>query len=248
MSEDHHQPAQGREAFTTTHWSVVVAAGDSESPDKEEALATLCRTYWSPVYSYLRRRGKDVAAAEDLTQAFFTILLEKKTIKAADQTRGRFRSFLLTSVKNFLTNEWDREQAQKRGGGKTPIPLDVVAAEASYKIEPAHEDTPERVFERRWALALLDRVLERLGEEMKRAGHGQRFERLRGYLVGGAAESSYAEVAAALDLSESAVKVAVHRMRRRFAALLRDEVAHTVDERSQIDAEIHFLFEAAGSR
>ena len=247
MSEDHRQPARGREAFATTHWSVIVAAGDSESPDKEQALATLCRTYWHPVYSYLRRRGKDVAAAEDLTQAFFTNLLEKKTIKAADQTRGRFRSFLLTSVKNFVSNEWDRERAMKRGGGKTPIPLDIDAAEASYKAEPAQKDTPERVFERRWALALLDRVLERLGDEMHRAGHGQRFERLRGHLVGGAAERSYAEVAAALDLSESAVKVAVHRMRRRFAALLRDEVAHTVDDRSQIDAEIQFLLEAAGA-
>jgi RNA polymerase sigma factor (sigma-70 family) len=247
MPEDRLQPARGRKSFTTTHWSVVVAAGDSESPEKEKALATLCRTYWPPVYSYMRRRGNDVAAAEDLTQAFFALLLEKRSIKSADQTRGRFRSFLLTSVKNFLANEWDREQALKRGGGKSLIPLDVDAAEAGYKIEPAHDDTPERVYERRWALALLDRVLDRLREEMERAGHGPRFERLRVHLVGAAGERPYAEIAAELGLSESAMKVAVHRMRRRFAVLLRDEVAQTVDGRDKIDAEIQFLFEATGS-
>jgi RNA polymerase sigma-70 factor (ECF subfamily) len=246
MSENDHEPSQGGGKFAATDWSMVVAAGDSKSPESQAALATLCRIYWPPVYSYIRRSGKDKAVAEDLTQAFFYQLLEKKIVRAADQTRGRFRSFLLTSVKNFLINEWDRDQAKKRGEGNLPIRLDADVAEAGYRIEPANDVTPERAFETRWAQALLDRVLERLGDEMNRAGQKDRFEILRPFIVGGAA-SSYAAVAADLGVGESAVKVAVHRMRKRYGALLRDEVARTVGDRRDIDGEIRYLLEAAGS-
>jgi RNA polymerase sigma-70 factor (ECF subfamily) len=226
---------------------MILAAGDSQSPGGQKALATLCRDYWLPVYSYIRRRGADAAAAEDLTQAFFTQLLEKKSVKAADRARGRFRAFLLTAVKNFLANERDRDRAKKRGSGRTPISLDIETGEARYKIEPMHEITPERVFEKRWAMALLDRVLAQLDEEMNRSGQRQRFDRLQRFLVGRDGGKVYAEVGADLGMSESAVKMAVHRMRRRFAALLREEVARTVDDRDKVEAELQHLLSAAGS-
>jgi RNA polymerase sigma-70 factor (ECF subfamily) len=248
MTEKRRQPGRVRgDSFPTTQWSVILAAGDSQSPGGRTALATLCRDYWLPVYSYIRRRGADAAAAEDLTQAFFTHLLEKRSIKAADRTRGRFRAFLLTAVKHFLANERDRERAKKRGGGRAPLPLDIESGEARYGLEPMHDVTPERVFEKRWALALLDRVLARLGEEMSRSGHRQRFERLQEFLVGGDGGEPYAQVGVDLGMSASAVKVAVHRMRRRFAALLREEVGRTVDDQGEVEAELQHLLHAAGS-
>lgn len=248
MSGKRRQPGRaGGDSFPTTQWSLILAAGDSQSPGGRTALATLCTDYWFPIYSYIRRRGADAAAAEDLTQAFFTQLLEKKSVKAADRARGRFRAFLLTAVKNFLANERDRERALKRGGGRAPIPLDIESGEARYRLEPMHEVTPERVFEKRWALALLDRVLAQLDEEMSRAGHQQRFARLQRFLVGRDSGEPYAEVGADLGMSASAVKVAVHRMRRRFAALLREEVARTVDDHGEVEAELQHLLNAAGS-
>ena len=230
--------------FQTTHWSLVQAAADSASPASQAALEALCRTYWPTVYAYLRRRGHDVEAAQDLTQGFFTELIDKKRLKGADRERGRFRSFLLVSVKNFAANEWDRSRAKKRGGGNLPIPLDLRDAEPAYRLEPREERTPETIFERRWAIALLKKVHVRLEQEMEQGVNRQRFTRLKLYLTGDVEGIPYREVAAELQMSESAVKVAVFRLRRRFGRLLREEIAHTLADPAMIDEEINFLLKA----
>ena len=246
MSEDGKQPSNKR-WFATTRWSLVVAAGDSRHPEGPDALASLCRDYWPPIYSYVRSRGNEAEAARDLTQAFFAKLLEKRYLKDAQQERGRFRTFLLTAVKHFLANEWDREQALKRGGGLAPLPLDVDTAEGLYRPEPADGETPETIFEKRWALTLLDRVLDRLEREMAKSGNRERFERFRPFLTAERGGARYCQVADELGMSEAAVKVAIHRMRRRFGALLREEVAGTVDEPGTVDGEIRHLFSVIGS-
>lgn len=233
----------GDGAFTTTHWSVVQAAGDSATPSGRNALATLCRIYWPPVYSYIRRRGKDTAEAEDLTQSFFAFLLEKKPFKVADKDRGRFRAFLLASVKNFLANEWDRAQALKRGGGAQMVPLDFRSAESRYCVEPSHDATPERAFERSWAISVCDHVLVRLEQEMRGTGNERRFAELSPFVIGGNSKRTYVEAGTALGLGESAVKVAIHRMRRRFGALLREEIAQTVASSEDVDRELRKLLE-----
>jgi RNA polymerase sigma-70 factor (ECF subfamily) len=230
-----------RRWFATTHWSLVVAAGDSRDPQSREALTALCRDYWPPVYSYVRSRGNDVETARDLTQGFFTRLLEKGYLKEAKRERGKFRTFLLTSVKHFLANEWDREQALKRGGGATLLPLDVDTAEGRHRPEPAHDETPDKIFEKRWALTLLEQVSERLKQEMERSGNLERFERFRPFLTAEGGVSSYRELAQQLGMSEGAVKVAIHRLRRRFGALLREEVAQTVSNPGDVDGELRYL-------
>jgi RNA polymerase sigma-70 factor (ECF subfamily) len=206
-------------------------------------LATLCRIYWPLVYSYIRRRGKDVAEAEDLTQSFFAFLLEKKPFKVADKDRGRFRAFLLASVKNFLANEWDRAQALKRGGGAQMVPLDFGSAESRYCAESSHDATPETAFERSWAISVCDRVLVRLEQEMRGAGNETRFVTLSPFVIGGNSKRTYVEAGKALGLGESAVKVAIHRMRRRFGALLREEIAQTVTSSEDVDRELRELLE-----
>ncbi len=247
MSEDEKPEGAGRRKwFATTRWSVVVAAGHSEDPFHGAALSELCQNYWHPVYAFVRRRGYDAVESQDLTQGFFERLLAKKTLSAAEPERGRFRNFLLASVKNFLANEWDREQAQKRGGGKARLSLDFETAEATYGRSLSEQETPETIFERQWALTLLGTVLERLGDEMVRAGNEERFALLKPYLTGGGAHPSYKRVAKELDLSETAVKVAVHRMRRRFGSLLREEVAQTVAPPEDVEPEIRSLFAALG--
>jgi RNA polymerase sigma-70 factor (ECF subfamily) len=227
---------------STTHWSLILEAGDSKDPRSSEALELLCRRYWYPVYVYIRRRGNDSAKAEDLTQGFFTQFLEKGYVKQASAERGRFRSFLLVAVKNYLANEWDREQALKRGGGTTTLSLDFETAEGRYAMEPVDPSSPADLYNRRWALTQLERTLEELQNEMQSAGLEERFEHLKGVLTGDSSGESYREIGEALQMSENAVKVTVHRMRRRFGELLRELVGETLDNPEEIDSEIRYLF------
>jgi len=233
--------------FETTRWSLVLAAGGDRSPDSHAALATLCGDYWYPLYAYVRRRVADSHEAHDLIQEFFAQLLERDVLAAADPRRGRFRSFLLTSLQNFLANEWHKAHAQKRGGGTTIIPLDIRHGEARYALEPIDRQTPERLFERQWAETLLDRVMDRLRDEFASAGKQQQFEQLKGFLTGRNAAVSYAEVALQLHMSEGAAMVASHRMRRRYRELLRTEIAQTVADPAEVEDEIRRLFVSLGS-
>lgn len=233
--------------FQTTRWSLVsTARGTGES--SREALGALCEAYWDPLYAYVRRRGYPSSRAEDLTQGFFAALLERQALDAADRRRGRFRTFLLTSLQNYLANEWHRSQAQKRGGDATVVSLDRDEAERRYAAEPASDAaSPEALFDRRWALAQLERALERLQDEMEGDDRGERFRILRPYLTGEAEVGPYAEAADTLGISEAAVKMAVHRMRRRFGTILRQEVAETVASPADAEREIRHLFAALGA-
>lgn len=233
--------------FATTHWSVVLAAGGPSTPDSQQALAVLCATYWYPLYAYLRRRGHDADAAQDLTQGFFTRVLEKDAFACASRDRGRFRSFLLASLEHYVSNERDYARALKRGGPRPPLPLEIETAEGRYCLEPRDETTPERIFDRRWAVTLLERVLTRLRGEFRNTGKEAVFERLRGALAGEGLSESYAEAGRAIGMSEGAVKVAVHRMRRRFRELLEEEIAQTVASPDEIQSEIRYLIGAIGS-
>jgi len=231
--------------FATTRWSIVRAAQAKAAPEAHTALSALCTAYWYPLYAYVRRHGHDATAAQDLTQEFFARLLEKDGLASVDQSRGRFRSFLLASCKHFLSNERDRASALKRGGGRVPLPIDGAAAEGHYGREPSHDETPERLFERRWALALLEQVLGRLRGEYEASGKGRLFECLKGRLAGDGG-TPYAATAAELSTSEGAVKVAVHRLRKRYRELLREEIAQTLDDPADVDDEVRALFAALG--
>ena len=233
--------------FATTHWSVVVAAGHHSSPQAREALATLCRTYWYPVYVFIRRQGFSADESQDLTQEFFARLLEKHFLAQVDQEKGRFRSFLLAACKHFLSNERDRARAKKRGGGREPISIDVDDAESRYRLEPAHELTPERLFERRWVLTLLDQVLALLRDEFIHDGKEDQFDYLKVFLTGEKNQPSYRELAQKLGMTEGASKVATHRLRKRYRELLREEIAKTLDEGDSVENEIRELFAALGS-
>ncbi|MHC4858888.1 MAG: RNA polymerase sigma factor [Planctomycetota bacterium] len=230
--------------FHTTRWSVVLAAGSRETAESREALAALCETYWFPLYAYARRRTGSRDRAEDLTQGFFAELLEKGWVATADPGRGRFRAFLLTALKRHMGHAAERERALKRGGGRPPLRLDFEDGERRYSLEPVHDLTPDRVFERRWALTLLDRVLGRLGEEMEKGGRAEAFAALRTYLTGEG--PAHRETAKRLGMSEGAVKTAVHRLRRRYRELLRAEIAETVAEPAEVDDEIRHLLGALG--
>jgi RNA polymerase sigma factor (sigma-70 family) len=234
--------------FVTTRWSVVLAAGlDSSSPTVHQALATLCETYWYPLYAFLRSRGYSTADAQDLTQSFFAHLLEKHALRRADRSRGRFRSFLLASLKNFASHERNREAAGKRGGTVPLLSLEIESAEGRFQMEPPSDETPERVFDRRWALTLLDRVMSRLqAETLARSENPFSFDRLKTYLTDDQPQLSYADSASDLRMSEGAVKVAVHRLRKRFRDLVRDEIAHTVSSPSEIEDELRHLWSSVG--
>ena len=234
--------AVGQPLFATTHWSEVLAAGQGDTPQSAAALERLCSTYWYPLYVYVRRQGYDVADAQDLTQGFFAHILSRSFLRLASPAKGKFRSFILGSLKYFLADEWAKLQAQKRGGGHAPVFLDAQTAEARYCLEPVDSMDAERLFERRWATALLDRVLERLEEEFSKAGRQPVFDQLRGFLLGEKGSATYAEIAAASQMTEGAVKVAVHRLRQRYRELFREEVAHTVEEPSEINDEVRHLF------
>ena len=230
--------------FSRTHWSVVVAARGEDSPDARAALERLCRNYWLPIYAFVRRQGHSPHDAQDLTQGFFARLLGKNFLSGVDRSKGKFRSFLLGALKHFLANEWDRAGAQKRGGAYTFIPIDAASAETSCWIEPSDNSSADKVFERRWALALLDQVLRRLREEYVRLGKEELFEQLKPVLTETSRAVRYADIAVRLGSSEGAVKVAVHRLRRRYRELLRAEIAETVASEAEVDDEICCLFAA----
>jgi RNA polymerase sigma factor (sigma-70 family) len=242
MSHLSSGPKADCDRFQTTHWSLVVSAGDRKSARSDEALARLCADYWPPIYAYIRRSGHSLHAAQDLTQEFFARLLEKNYVQSADRARGRFRSFLLGAVKHFLSNHRKAARAQKRGGGQPLLSLDFSSVEAAYQIEPADSQTPDHLFDQQWALLLLDRILQRLADEVAATGKAKQWELLREFLTAGADHRPYAQAAAELGTSEAAVKMTVHRMRKRYRQLLRDEIGQTVAEASEIDDEIRQLF------
>lgn len=227
--------------FATTHWSVVLAAGNRQSLEATVALERLCETYWYPLYAYIRRRGYSAHDAEDLTQSFFGHLLERHALHRVSPAKGKFRSFLLASLNYFLADQFDRRSAQKRGGGQTFIPLEVRDAEDRFRFEPVDLCSPDKLFERRWALTLLDRVLVRLKDEFAEAGKSAQFERLSVYLVRKSGESTYAEAARELNQTEHAVKKAIQRMRQRLYALFREEVANTVATAAEVEDELRYL-------
>jgi RNA polymerase sigma factor (sigma-70 family) len=232
--------------FQTTRWSLVLAVRDAQSPDAAAALATLCETYWYPVYAFIRRTGLDGDAAKDLTQAFFTRVLEKDYFGQARHERGRFRSFLLSAVRHFLANERDFARAQKRGGSHPHLSLEFDAGERTYQIEPVDPDTPERLYERRWALASIDGALARVRAKYEHAGKVELFGRLRPFLTGDEPQS-YAELAAAIGVTEGSLRVAVHRMRQQFAATLREIIADTVARPDEVDEELRELMRAVST-
>jgi RNA polymerase sigma factor (sigma-70 family) len=239
-SSSRESSSRGSRPFATTQWSLVLAAGLRANPQSEAALASLCATYWYPLYAYVRRRGYAPDEAQDLTQDFFAYLLEKNRLQAADKARGKFRSFLLTSLQNFLARHWRKTQTKKRGGGRFALSLDFSSGEQKYQLEPAHETTPEKIFERRWALTLLDKVMARLRDEYVAQGKTELFESLKGHLGGETAP--YAELGESLAISEGAARVAVHRLRRRCREVLRAEIAETVEGANEIDDELRCLF------
>jgi RNA polymerase sigma-70 factor (ECF subfamily) len=244
MSESPRDQHQRNESFATTQWSVVLAAGRQLHGDGPRiALAALCQTYWLPVYEFIRRRSPSADDARDLTQDFFCQLLERDALAVATPERGRFRAFLQTSVKNFLSNERERGRAQKRGGGRPALSLDWAAAESRMHWEPAVTITPERQFERAWATTLLERVVEQLRDEMAAAGNGRQFDVLKPALLGPKEQVSYQEPAVSLGCSPETARQKAHRMRKRYRELLREEVAQTVADPLEIDDEIRYLFE-----
>jgi len=235
-----HQP----EWFASTHWSVVIAAGRGDSEPKRAALEKLCRTYWYPLYVFVRRLGYRPHDAEDLVQSFFAVCLEKNYLGAADQSKGRFRSFLLVALKRFLANARDKALTRKRGGAQIHVSLDALTAEQRYALEPADRLSPDKLYERRWALTLLDQVIARLQSQQAAAGRGAVFEQLKEFLTSPDRGSPYSELGARLGLSEGAVKVAIHRLRQRYRELLEEEIAHTVSTPEQIQEERRHLLSA----
>jgi RNA polymerase sigma factor (sigma-70 family) len=230
--------------FATTHWTVVLAAGQSHTPQSDSALEQLCRGYWFPLYAYVRRRGHAKADAEDLTQTFFARLLAKNFLENLDSEKGKFRAFLLAALKHFLANEWDKVRAQKRGGGQALLSLDWQTADTKFQVAATGEPRPDQAFDREWALALLARVIERLQSECEAEGRAKLFAQLKNFLMAGQGESAQAEVARALGMEEGAVRVAIHRLRKRYRALLRDEISQTLADPAMVDEEMRALFGA----
>jgi RNA polymerase sigma-70 factor (ECF subfamily) len=233
--------------FDTTHWSVVVAAGGDDSSAARAALATLCETYWYPLYAYVRRWGASVDDARDLTQGFLLSLLERRDFENLRQERGRFRAFLLASLQHFLANDAARRRTQKRGGGVLLLPLAFDDAEGRYRVEPEEPSTPETLYERRWALTVIERVLARLREQWQAEARGAEFDELKACLLGQAPAGGYAAIAGRLDTTEGAIKAAVHRLRRKFQDELRRDIAETVSDPAEVDDEIRYLVRALGA-
>jgi DNA-directed RNA polymerase specialized sigma24 family protein len=233
--------------FATTHWSVVLDASGADSPRARQALEELCRVYWFPLYAHARRIGHDTHSAEDLTQSFFARLLEKNYLSIADRRRGKFRWFLLTAFKCFLANEWDRAHAKKRGGGQAPVPLDAFVGDERLALEPTDRQSADLLFDRRWAITLLESARAALQLEYADQGKQRRFERLEGCLPGECREETYAAIGACLGMTEAAVKVEVCRMKRRYAILVRNEVAKTVATPAEIDEELRHLIHVLSS-
>jgi RNA polymerase sigma factor (sigma-70 family) len=241
MVDASHAAQATQAGFTTTHWSVVLAAGRTDSPQATSALEALCRAYWPPLYAFVRRRGYNPEQARDLTQEFFARLLERNDLAATAPEKGRFRSFLLKALQNFLVNEWHRERCQKRGGGVAAISLDAEPVEARYQIELVDTATPESVFERHWAFTVLDQTMNHLRGEYASTGKSDLFELLKETLSGERRATPRAELAARCGISVGAVDVAVHRLRRRFAELLREEIGNTIGQPGEVEDEIRHL-------
>jgi RNA polymerase sigma factor (sigma-70 family) len=229
----------GSSEFPTTRWTLVIAAGDPRRKEARSALISLCENYWYPLYAYLRRRGYQADTAQDLTQEFVVRLLEGRYLDRADPEKGRFRSFLLTSLKFFVADEEDRHRALKRGGGAI-LSLEFSSGEERYQREPAHDETPERIFERRWALSVLDRVVESLRNEFVRHGRPEHFDQLKVFLLG-QSDAPYSALAREMNTSEGALKVAIHRLRKRYRELFRQEIADTVADPAEVESELRFL-------
>ncbi len=234
----------GRDIFATTRWTVVIAAGRSKEPHADVALEELCRTYWYPLYAYVRRRGYSHEDGEDLTQAFFSRFLEKNYLEGLSSEKGRFRAFLLIALKHFLANEWDRTNRQKRGGGVPLLSLDGQEADTRYQINPADHLSPDKLYDRAWAVTLLERVITRLRGENSTEDKVRIFEQLKPFLTVGKSAIPYARAAEELQLTEGAVRVAVHRLRGRYRELLRDEIRQTLSDAGQVEEELRTLFQA----
>ena len=245
--ESSDPPVPAGDYFATTRWTLVLSAGRKSSVRSDQALNELCQTYWCPLYAYVRRRGHVKEDAEDLVQAFFTRLLARNDFEGLSAERGRFRAFLLASLKHFLANEWDRSQRQKRGGGLIPLSLDWESAEERFHLDPPDLTHPERNFDREWALALLERVIDRLRQESIAAGRGELFERASGFLMLGETAIPYAAAAEKLRVTEGALRVAVHRLRQRYRQLLRDEISQTLNDPTQVADELQSLPAALAS-
>jgi len=228
--------------FDTTHWSLVLAAGQRGTVESAVALERLCQSYWLPLYAYVRRRVSDVHDAQDMTQGFFERLLDKNYLADADPQRGRFRSFLLTAFKHFLSKEWEKAKAQKRGGGRSPISLDFLTENSQITLQPAGGLTAEQMYERQWVITLLSCVMQRLEREFEKVGKRSQFERLKDFIVSTKKDTTYADVASELGMTESAARMATSRLRRRYRQLLREEIAQTVSSPEDIEDEINSLF------
>jgi len=229
--------------FLTTHWSVVLSAREQHSATSAAALEVLCRTYWHPLYAYARHRGRSPADAQDLTQEFFARLLQKEYLRSVAPEKGKFRTFLLVMFQRFLADEWDKAQAQKRGGGKV-FNVDWASAEQRFMQQPVEHLTPEKVFEQRWALTLLDQVYARLESEYREQGRGALFETLQFALTGSRSSVPYVELARQLQTTDGAVRVAVHRLRQRYRELLREAIADTVSQPEEVEEELRHLLQA----
>jgi len=233
----------GREdPFQTTHWSIVLHARRSSTIESQQAMSQLCQTYWWPLYTYARRQTGDQHQAQDLTQAFFTKLLEKDYLREVNPLRGKFRAFLLTALKRFISNEWDKQTAQKRGGGQAPISLDFESADSRLRIEPAAGLTAEQCYDQQWAIALLGQIMQRLEAEFQSAGKSEQFGLLKGFIIGDHAGETYAQVAEQLNMTEAAAKKSASRMRKRYGELLREEISQTVAGPDEVQDEIRKLF------
>jgi RNA polymerase sigma-70 factor (ECF subfamily) len=228
--------------FSTTQWSLVLAAGDSHNPKSRQALATLCQSYWYPVYVLVLHSGNDPESARDLTQGFFAHLMEKQSFKVVTPDRGRFRGFLRIALHNYLANERERERARKRGGGRMPVSLHFDDEHTPAVMEPTAGETPQTLYEKNWARTLLASVLERLRREMDSSRDAERYRRLEPFLTGAPPRGSYAEIAKELEMTEGAIKTSMHRLRKRYGILLREEVSATVQDPAEVDEEIRYLF------
>ena len=246
LAESSPEFPEGARQFRSTHWSVVLAAGDTQSPQTSQALEKLCLAYWYPLYAFVRRQGWNAHDSQDLTQGFFAYLLEKKAFGKADPAKGKFRTFLLASLSNYLNNERDKAGRLKRGGGAEILPLDVEQGEERFQAELASKDSPEVIFERQWAQTVIQQVVARLQEEFAAAGQAERFKVLKDFLMGDSPGLSYTDAAASLGMTVPAVTSAIHRLRGRFRELFRNEIANTVDDPDKMDEEIRYLLNALG--
>ncbi|HEU6449270.1 MAG TPA: sigma factor [Verrucomicrobiae bacterium] len=237
-------PSAPGDIFATTHWTVVLAAGKRSTPQSDSALEQLCRTYWFPLYAYVRRRGNTKEDAEDLTQAFFARFLARNYLEGLSAERGRFRAFLLASLKHFLANEWDKSQRRKRGSGETLLSLDWQTADTKFQIAATSEESPDKAFDREWALTLLNAVVEQLQRECEADGKGELFARLKIFLTADGDDVSQVEMAKELGMDETAMRVAVHRLRKRYRQLLRAEITNTLSDAADVAEEMRALFDA----